>query len=387
MRKSAAVLAFAILAALGGAAGASEDERGAFYAAANLARAGHPAEAAEELLALQARSPADPFADDALLEAAQLYEEKLGDPRRAAETYERLVEEYPSSRLAVRARRRAEELRAGMGPDGRDAAALAEWNDVLYGYARRPRAESIARVERLLREHPEFGGAARATYWLGSAYQQEGRDDDALRRFREVVTRWPESEWATRALKAEGDLLTRREDWAGARRAYQTLRGRGDPLAEQTAAEALAALGRARLRARAATAGWAVLGLFAVFAVATTRRAAGSWGDAGRLLARPPVEAVYLVPVAGLFVIAALTEHQAIGRAVTTIAAGAVAVTWLSGAALEAARARAGRVSLARATTHAAAAGMAVLALCYVALFRHRLIDLVIETLRFGAER
>ena len=60
------------------------------------------------------------------------------------------MRDYPTSRLAVRAVKRAEALRGAMGPDGRDARAIAEWNTILFGFASRPRAESIARAEKLL---------------------------------------------------------------------------------------------------------------------------------------------------------------------------------------------------------------------------------------------
>lgn len=385
MRPGPVALAAAALAIVTTAAPprALADERDAFYAAADLAQGGRAAEALEDFVALADRSPRDAFADDALLEAARLAEERLGDPRRALALYERLLREHPSSRLAVRAARRAEELRAGMGPDGRDAEALAAWHEILHGFASRPRAESIARAEALLRERPDFAAAPRVVYWLGTVHAQDGRDAPALARFREVTARWPDSEWAAQARKAEGDVLLRRGDYEGARRAYESLRGRGDPALDETAAHALATLARERRRARLATACWGVLALFAAGSLAAARRAAGSWRGLARALARPPSEAIYLVPIVALFVLAGTTEHEAILGALAFIGAGSLAIAWLSGGALAAVA----RLSLPRALAHGGAAAVAAAALVYLALFREGLLDLVVETIRFGAER
>jgi tetratricopeptide (TPR) repeat protein len=381
------VVAVAVAALLARAGAARADERDEFYRAMNLDREGKPAEAAAVLSALVERAPDDPFADDALLELGAIYEEKLRDPVRAAETYERLLTRFPDSRHALRARRHAERLRAALGPGNQAAAPLAELNDILYGFAQRPRAESIARMERLVRDHPDFPEAPRAVFWLGSAYQQDGRAGDALARYRDVLARWPDGDWAVRAQKATGDVLLARGDFDGAQAAYRALRGRGDPTLELTADEALRRLAIERWRARATWASWALVALFAAGMIVVARHAAGSWRSAGRALARPPVEFWYLVPVALLFAFAAMTEHQGLGRAVEVILAGALVVTWLSGAALEAVRARRGRVSLVRAVGQAAWSGTTILAICWIAVTRERLLDMLMETVRFGAER
>jgi TolA-binding protein len=386
-RRPAAALAVLWQLAGGLAAPAAADEADAFYAAADLAQGGKPAEAVAQLEALVARAPDDPFADDALLEIGRLYEEKLGDPVKAAAAYGRLVHDFPQSRLAARARARAEALRAEMGPDARSARALAELEDVLGHLAARPRAESIARVEKLLADDPRFPGAPRALTWLGNALQLEGRSDEALRRYREVSARWPRGEWTQRARRAEGDLLLQRRDWDGAERAYRSLLSdETDPLRETAAAEALARLGSEHWRARGYTVSWLVLaaGLAAAFAAAW--RAAGGPGRGARALARPPTEALYLLPVAGLFIGAGLTEHAALGHALETIAAGGVAIAWLSGAALEAVRRAGRRVSGTRAGAHALLAAAAVVALCYIALTRERLVDMLLETVKYGPD-
>src|SRR5262249_54048894 len=102
------------------------DASGEFYRGTDLERDGRDAEAAEVMRRIVAEAPTDPFADDALFELARLEEEKLGDPAGAARDYRRLAHDYPDSRLAVRAQRRAEALGRELGPEGAAAEAAAE---------------------------------------------------------------------------------------------------------------------------------------------------------------------------------------------------------------------------------------------------------------------
>jgi hypothetical protein len=81
----------------------------------------------------------------------------------------------------------------------------------------------------------------------------------------------------------------------------------------------------------------------------------------------------------------AFTAHRLIAPAVATISAGGVALTWLSGAALEQLRAT-GRARRLRSLGHIAACLAGVAALAYVALTRDGLLDALIETVRFGPD-
>lgn len=354
------------------AAVARADEE-SFYRGAALEREGKLEEAIAELRGIVDKTPADAFADDALLEMARIYDERLGDPLRAAETYERLARAYPESRLATRATRRAAALRTAMGPGAAHARAVAEMNAVLNGFASRPRAESIARMEALLRSDPDFPDAPRATFWLGTTLDGEGRRAESLARFAEVRRRWPGTEWASRAARAEGDAHLAAGELDDAERSYRAM----PPGDSQTAG--LARLRTARGRTRLATLAWIVLGALSAAALFELWRRARSL----RPLVRPPVEVLYLLPVAALFAGAGLTENPALARGIATVCAGGVLVAWLSGAALEAAR----PVGVARAVAHALAAAAAVACVVWIALTREGLIDFVLETLRFGPER
>ena len=58
--------------------------------------------------------PQSPLADRSLFEAARLQEEALGQPESALATYAKLLEDYPSSLLAARARERIRALQTSV---------------------------------------------------------------------------------------------------------------------------------------------------------------------------------------------------------------------------------------------------------------------------------
>lgn len=343
-----------------------EDE---FYRGATLERAGRNSEAVEVYRRIVERSPSDPFADDALFELGRLYEEELGDPVRAAEAYDRLARDYPESRLAVRAERRGRELHALLG-SGVEAARA--WSVAYFGASARPRSASILAVEALLATYPDFPDAAHATYWLGTLLRDEGRFADALIQFSTVQRRWPRSEWAEYGGRAAGDLYLARGDLDSAEAAYRGV----------AAWEALERLQLERWRARGLIAAYAMVVAAVLGGVIAVRRAAGSL----RPLMHAPTELLYFVPVGALFAAAAATEHVAIAHAVAIICAGGAVASWLSGAALEAARSR-GVLRLRRVILHITVTTAALLSVCYIAMMRERLLDQLIETVRFGAER
>jgi len=344
-----------------------------FYRAVALAKEGQPAAAARAMR--RVADGDDAFADDALAELARVDEEQLADPVAALAAWEELVRRFPQSRLAVKAEKRAGALREALGPGGAAAPAVAEWQKILNAFGSVPHAESLARAEALLAAHPDFGGAPQVAYWIGTVLEQDGDPAAALARWREVATRWPTSEWAARAQRRIGDILLGRGAIDGAEAAYRAA----------GSADGLARIARERFRERLAAGAWALLVLLAVGAAVEARRLAGSTRGAAALLARPPAEALYLLPVAAIIVGAGLTENWAIGHALVFICAGGLVVAWLSGALLEGARSR-GPVGWRRVATHVLAATLAIAAICYISVTRERLADMLVETIRFGPD-
>jgi hypothetical protein len=102
---------------------------------------------------------------------------------------------------------------------------------------------------------------------------------------------------------------------------------------------------------------------------------------------RLPLELRFYLPVAALFVAAALTESRAVAWATGIIAGGGALIVLASALAGLAPRPAQRRFPTARRLVHALATALAVLALTYAAIYQAHLADFVLETLRHGPER
>jgi hypothetical protein len=148
----------------------------------------------------------------------------------------------------------------------------------------------------------------------------------------------------------------------------------------------LAAAASGRRRARWYVGAWlALAGTLAALIGSLVEAALRSPPGRRRAVLRPPIEVAYLAPVAAVLIGVAFTAHRLIAPAVAAISAGGVALSWLSGAALEQLRVD-GRARRLRTVGHIAACVVAVAALAYIALTRDGLIDALIETVRFGPD-
>ena len=371
----AALLVVAAVAACSGVARAQATTQQRFEAATALEAKGQFADAAAALETLGHEKPADSFAPDALFEAAVVSEERLADPARARRLYEEVATKCPSSRLSRRARTRADFLARSL-TTGEEP--LRAYDDILAGAANRPRAESRARMEALLAKWPTFALTDRALFWLGQRLAEERRWDEAMTRFAELERRFPSSEWALRAKKARADILLGRGHPFRARAIYRELVAAADPVARSAGHEGLSDSVSWILRAIGVVVcivyllGFAWLHLRAVMPRARLRRV--------------PLELLYYVPVAVLFVAAAITENRAIGLATSGIAVGGAALVWVTSLGF-AARLDRGPMSAAARIGRVAAVAFAVGALVFLAVQATGLTDIVIETFRSGPER
>jgi hypothetical protein len=100
---------------------------------------------------------------------------------------------------------------------------------------------------------------------------------------------------------------------------------------------------------------------------------------------RPPVEVWFLAPIAAVVVAIAFAAQRVIAPAVARITITGVALTWLSGAALDLLRSR-GRTTRARSLVHAAACMLGILAIAYVSVVRDGLLDMLVETVKSGPD-
>ena len=388
----------------GGAGGGAIDER--FARATERIADGDFRAAAEQLAALAEDAPDSALASDALFSAARLFEERLGQPARALALYDTLTRRYPDSRTALAAGRRADRLRQQMGPELDGATPLARFNQILHQFPGRPESESLALMEALLAEFPGWSGRGRGLLWMASVHQRGERLERALHFYLEAANAGPDGTGFD-AWRGAGDVATSMGDFDRARTFYERMAASvpagptgaatGEPELEarqRAIDESFRALARAGLRSRLYHAALAVLAAALLGLFGSLRRAAGSWRRVPAALWPPTPEVTFMIPIAALLCAASLTSHQAIGPAVFLVCVGGLVVAWLSGAALRT-RASSDRDDERRdgrprrswlPLAHAATAALAIIALCYVALHRGRLIDMIIDTVRFGPD-
>jgi hypothetical protein len=144
---------------------------------------------------------------------------------------------------------------------------------------------------------------------------------------------------------------------------------------------------RSRAKLAASRARW-VWGCYVLLAsmllllLGVARQGATDWRGFWLQLRAPPIEVLYMVPLALLLSVMAFTGHQEIGPAVAIISGGGVLVSWLAANALRAPQ----KLRFGRALLCTSAATIAALSLCYLALYRGQLLDLLNTTIAFGPE-
>lgn len=321
-----------------------------------------------------------PDLDYALFRAGQACEDTLSDPARALALYERLVRELPSAGMAIAAGRRAVELRGRIGAGGAHAREAAELAALVAGADRLPPDEIDRRARALAAA--AWPGAPEAALWHAEWLRRSRRFTEADARFAELAARWPGTPHAAEALRGRAGAALDAHDWARAEELARLL-----PVtepADRVLREELlddAAIGHRRARWYAIA--WLAVGLVLAALLASFAEALYRTPPPRRV--RPPVELVFLVPVAAVLVGVALTTHETIAPAVLILSLGGLVLAGLSGATLDLLRAR-GRPLGRRAALHAVMSAAAVVALLYIVLMRDGLLDLVIETVRFGPE-
>ena len=336
--RSVAIAAVAVLITVAPARGESGADEAAFAAAADLMADESFAEAAEAFVTLADAHPDSRFSDDALFSAAKLFEERLGDPTRAAATYERIVRDYPNSRVALASSRRLELLRADLGPSGEGADAVARFNDIRQNAAERGDLASIELMEALVDEQLEWPGQARALLWLAAAYDRTDDHDRAFATYLRSAEIASDSVVVFDAYSGAGELALRLGRYDEAERHFRLMPIDGDPSRQRSYDAALRRVDREQLRSRLYVVSFAIIAFVVLAFAISLWLATASFGAAARALARPPVEAVYMLPIAALLIGASYTGHDQIGPAVTMICAGGILITWLSGATLAAAK-------------------------------------------------
>lgn len=358
-----------------------------WIAATDKIATGADREAVDLLRQLSQNYPDAALADDALFLAASTLEEKLAEPVLAKELYEQLIERYPSSRSALAAKRRLAALELGLGEDGQGALPLARFHELLAGYPERSPQASQDMAKSILDEFPDWPENHRVRLWLAETARRQGQLKAALAYYGEVERSNAPSKATMSALTGAAEVHILRADFKAAKHSLDTLSARPSlsRAKQQSLADLYKKLKAAQQRSRLVTGATLLLGAMLAALIALLRIASGSTRQLLRELCSPPIEVFYAAPFAILLTAMALTGHVEIGPAVAIITGGGIVVTWLSALGLRARQARAG-LNIPWVVASASAALIAGLALCYLALYRSRLIDLILTTVRFGPE-
>lgn len=328
-------------------------------------------ERAEASIRAARERPQDAAAE--LFAAAQLFEQRLGEPARAAELYREVAALAPEGDLGERARRRLDFLAPLLAGD---PAVLEAWLAIRQDEGREPAATSAARAEALIAAHPRWPGVAHVELWLGDAARGVGDWDAARAHYRRALERATSAELSRAIHRSRVELALSGGDAAEAEAALADLRAAGElgvgagPLRDRVVVE----------RRRALWLRGALVGAAAALAVLLGSLATGarSWRRAAAALWPPPAELVYLAPVAAVLVGLAALRFGDVAAAVAAVAAIGLGSTWLSGAGL-----RLHPRSRRRALVHALAAAVGVCAAIYLVLHQTALLDDLVDTIDF----
>lgn len=325
------------------------------------------------------RAPATtPELSSALFAAARACEDRLADPVRALALYTRIARDFPHAGAAIAAARRADQLRAEIGTGTAEATAFAQ----LVARADQLSVEDVSRRAEALAT-ASWPGAADAALWLAEYLRRLRHFAQADARYADVIAHWSGSKQSSGAARGRAGNALDVGDWD---RAVTLATALPTDNATDTAVrtDILRAAGRGAARAKRYVGSWIALGLVALILVGSLVQAL--WQNGWhRQLWRPPIEVLYLGPIGVVFVAAAFTAHKAIAPAVLRIMTTGIALAWLSGATLELLRTN-GRPLRARSIAHIVACTIGVVAIAYIAMTRDGLLDMLIETVRFGPE-
>jgi len=373
-----AIALVASIALAGGVAAADveADADRAFREASQRAVAGD-AGAIDAFEALGQARPVTQWTPHAWAEAARLAE-RAGDLPRARRALDQVIALGSDEALVERARIARARLAAQTESGRWDAVAVE--HDRLVAVIRGagdPRA-ALGELEALVRANPAYPRGVLARRAIARGWEEQGDRTRALGWLRDDAAADPGQRLRldlARMLVRAGALEDAAQVVAGA-----LARSDADRAAFR---EVLTSIDEAERRGSRRTAVWGVLGVLVISAAASLRRATGSWRAAARRAVRPPTEVLFLAPLAALLIAIAETGNPLVSRAVRTIVIAGVVVAWISGALLEAVRAR-GSVGAARTAIQAALALLAVAAASYLAVDRDQVIELLLETWRGG---
>ncbi|MFN0247326.1 MAG: tetratricopeptide repeat protein [Kofleriaceae bacterium] len=371
-----------------GAAIASGDaEADAALRAAIARSATDAAGATADLEALGARRPLTRWSDNAWSEAARL-SEAVGDYARARRALEQVIAIDMDRVMVTRARATIERLAANTGDGQWDAIAREHDRLVSAIFAGGDPHDDLAALEELVRANPAYPRAVVACVAIARGYEMEGDADIALAWMRRAGDSAGPDERGQRTRLELARMAIRAGELEVASRELADLRA--NVATDRAAwANAMSDLATAHSRRWVRRAAWGLLALLAFAAIARLARDLGTsetgtrfaWGAALRRIVRPPVEVVFMLPLAGLVVAIAVANNPLVARSIASISAAGIVIAWISGVLVDVARER--ERSRVRLALHLTCVVIAVAGVFFLAVERG-VIQLLIETWRGG---
>jgi hypothetical protein len=333
-----------------------------------------PAALSTNIAAIE-RSPIEPGLADVLFAAGRACEDRLHDPARALAIYERILREMPDAGVSIAAERRAQQLRGARG-HAHEAADLAQ----LQADADKLTPDDVEQ-RALALSAADWPGAPDAALFLADWLCRTGRYAEADRRYADFVAHAYSVPHVAIARRNRAGCAADAHDWAHAEELARAL-PTADPVDAAVRTDLLAAAHTGRTREQLYVAAWIVAAL-ALLALLVSLADAILRGGTRRPGWQPPIEVLYIGPVAAIIIAASFAIDRVIAPAVVRITIAGLVSAWLSGTVLDLLRAR-GRAVRARALLHIVACAVGVLAVGYIAIMRDGLIDMFSETVRFG---
>ncbi|MDQ3337877.1 MAG: hypothetical protein M4D80_22170 [Myxococcota bacterium] len=328
------------------------------------------------------RAPADTaYLDEAMREAARACEDVLADPARALALYERILAEFPDGSASRVARVRARLLRDRVGTGNAHAKEAGDLAALVTSADDMPLAEVVRRAEALAAL--DWPGAPDAAFFLAEWLQRTGRLEDAQRRYAAIETKWPGTPQALAARRGGASVAIMAHAWSRAEALSRAL-----PVADEAdrvlREELLDRIERGRRFDFWYRVSWILL-IGCVLALIASLAEAGLRGGWRRPSLKPPVEVYFLLPIGAVLVGVALTTHRAVAPAVFALSIGGLVLAWVSGITLELLRLHRRAIGV-RAAINVMLCLVAVGALVYIVLTHDNLLDMMIETVRFGPD-
>jgi hypothetical protein len=320
-------------------------------------------------------APTTPDLADVLFAAGRACEDRMLDPARALALYERILRELPDASVAIAAERRAEKLRGIRGYETQ-AAQLAE----LIAHADERDPATIRQQGEALAA-ASWPGAPDAALWLADWMCRTHQFGDSQRHYTSLREKWPDTEQARIAHRNAAGCALDAHDYALATRLADQLAA-DDDVDAAVKADLMTAARRGRFRQTMYTVSWIALGLACTLLLASLIEASLR-GGRRRPALRPPIEVMFLAPVAFVVVVGSYLSQKAIAPAVLRISIGGVVLAYLSGITLDLVRLR-GRPVRLRAVLHVLACAFAVVGIGYIAITRDGMLDMLVETVKYG---